>query len=176
MALQSSFTDPYRAWGPRLLVLFTAGILFVDGLALAYESHLRAVLQDTGTLSSTNLFAYLWGSLLVEPVMLFVVLYYVSTRIEQHPSLSRLLPGLLVAVVVGSVFGVSVGGELWRHPMYYHTLLTSTGHMFTSTHTQTLLSWQDVIIHLGRNLLTVVAALAVARVRVPGTETVTTVN
>ncbi|QLG27723.1 hypothetical protein HUG10_09230 [Halorarum halophilum] len=113
MTLSSSILEPYREWEPRLVVVLTALLLFLDGIVTLYHTFLARKLSHWIELSVVERVAFIPSTFIVEPVLLFVALYYVSRRFDQQVPLVKLLPGLVVAVVVGSLLGDVVGVRIW---------------------------------------------------------------
>lgn len=161
MVSASTVLEPYTERKPLVVVLLTAGLLFVEGVLISYQWFLKNANASGMGLSTIETAVYVFGSFLVEPILLFGVVYYVGSRFDRRIPLVKLLPGLAGAVVVGSVLGQLVGGTIWFPPLH----LTNVGIRVDPV---TLLNWRDTLGPLVRDLLTVVAALGLASSRHPG--------
>ncbi len=157
MALHSDLLEPYTRPGAGVIVTLTALVLFLGGLATAYRDHLQAVNQATIGLSPVETVAFATVSFLVEPVLLFAVLYAVASRVD-HPPLTSLLPGLAVAVFLGTYAGQLIGANIWTLRRGFAAVI-GTGLI---AEPGILLVFNDVVELLVRDLLTAVAALGVA--------------
>jgi len=62
---------------------------------------------------------YTFGSVLLEPILLFVTLYYIGIRFERQVPLVNFLAGLVVAVAIGRILELSVGTEHWIPPAHF---------------------------------------------------------
>jgi len=163
MALRSRSTALSAGSESLLVVALTTGILFLEGLATAYQSALRDALHDTGALSLIDWVAFTIGPLLVEPVLLFGALYYVGSRRDLSTSLLALTPALVGAVVVGTLLGQHVGMQSFSlHSVNDIPLLQARGHLLDPD-PRVLAYWRILVEPLARNLLTALAALALAR-------------
>lgn len=140
------------------LLATTAGITFLDGIATAMRFFLREKNEAFG-LSTIEWVAYTVGPVLVEPILLFAALYYVTTQSNRFPSLSALLPGLVATVVVGTFLGQYVGERIF---------MTGWTPLAQAARLQVLVIldlgglpyWRDLLEPLMRSSLTAVAAVA----------------
>ncbi|WP_137286668.1 hypothetical protein [Halorussus salinisoli] len=161
MVPRSPVLDPYTGSESRLVVALTTAILFLGGLVTAY----RAVLRDAiSTLSSVEWVVFTVGPFLVEPILLFGVLYYVGSRRDVTVSLVGLLPGLVVAVAVGTLLGQYLGVRLWESSAFLNEVpvVQAWGKLFIPD-PRVLAYWRILVEPLARDFLTAVAALALAR-------------
>ena len=169
MNLDSSLLTRYSKPPALLVLLLTFGMLFLSGLVQAYHAHLATMAQLSATRRLARLSAPAWiiyraGPFLIDPVLLFGVLYYARTRLTPTCSLTDLLPGLAVAVLAGSLLGQFVGVRLWPPapdlPLF---ALFSPG--FYALHYYALHWWLVLITPLVYDLLVVVSALAFAETK-----------
>lgn len=165
MVPKATVLKRYAEPTPLLVLALTAGILFLEGLALAYQSHLRDVLDQTGSLAVLEWTAFILGPFLVAPVLLFGVLYAVRSRRQHTLSLTALLPGLVVAVLVGSLSGQYYGHSVWPSLGTKLSLLVVFPSHLALLGPVGANSWIDVIEPLVADFLVAVAALAFADVR-----------
>ena len=140
----------------------TTAILFLAGLTTTYQSALRDTLHSTTTLSPIEWVVFTTGPFLVEPVLLFGALYYVGSRRDISP-LIALAPGLVGAVVVGTLLGQHVGVQLFSiFSVNDIPLLQARGHLLDPD-PRVLAFWRILVEPLARDFLTAIAALALAR-------------
>lgn len=161
MVQPSILRDRYASKETRVLMTLTAGVTFLHGLAIALRFFLREKNTQSLGLSGVEMVAYSIGPLLVDPILLFGVLYYVGTRYEGLPSLPILLPGLLGAVLVGTFLGQFVGEEFFTSGF---TPLAKTNYAPLFAPDLAVLSyWRDLVEPPLRSLLTALAAVALAK-------------
>lgn len=158
-ALLESFRDSAH----RRLLALTAVIMFFDGLALVYRWFLRRLNEQQPGLSQANEFAYVFGPILFEPVVLFVALYYAARRIDGELPVWTLVPGLAVAVVLGSLAGQFTGIDSW--PAAPPLAFVLGFNLWTILHPTGIIYLQDFLGPLVRALLTAIAALGLAQAR-----------
>lgn len=166
MTSQSSLLK--SGWDSDLLWIFvtTAGLLFLGGLMSAYQAVLRGVYQNTLTLSSVEWVVFTFGAFLVEPILLFGVLYYVGTHTETTAHPITLLAVLSIAVVTGSVLGQYAGIEVWGSSAFFEAdvpLVAVWSGLFVPE-LPSLSYWYALVEPLVRDLLTAVAALGLASI------------
>lgn len=163
MSLRLRSTVPSTDADSLRVVAVTAAILFLGGVATGYQSTLRDVLHGTGTLSPVQWVAFTVGPFLVEPVLLFGALYYVSSRRATSTSLAALVPGLVGAVVIGTLLGQHFGIQLGSISAVNDVpLMQARGHLLDRD-PRVLAFWRVLVEPLAHDLLTAVAALALGR-------------
>ena len=141
----------------------TAVVLFLGTLAEAYQAALGESYSQTFTLSPIEWITYSFGHLLVEPVLLFVALYYVGSRIGVPSTPTVLLPGLILAVVGGNLVGTWIGANLWTATATDLPLIVLFGRTNVFILDPPILKyWEAMIEPLVRDLVTVVAAFSFA--------------
>lgn len=163
MSSASALLDSYRERDQLFVLVLTAAIMFLDGLALVYRWFLREVNYQQMGLSPVNEFAYVFGPILFEPVLLFGALYYTARRIDGELPVWTLIPGLAVAVVLGGLAGQFTGIDTW--PAATPLTFAQGYDLLLLHHPQALLYWQDFLGPLVRALLTAIAALGLAQAR-----------
>jgi hypothetical protein len=152
------FLGVYRYRESQVILALTAGLLFLEGLLIRYRLAVEEVYRNTFALSPIQFVVFIFGPFLVATVLLFAVLYVVGSRVEQRPALSALLPGLAVAVVFGSLVGQRFS-PVGHPPAYLYELFL---HPFLLER-MNLYLWRLLVEGLVIDLLTVVAALGLAR-------------
>ena len=161
MSLPSTVRDLSPETELRLVVTLTAVFASVHGVVLALTFALREKNAQALGLSGAETVLYVLGPFLVEPVVLFVVIYYVGSHCDRLPSLPGLVPWLIGAVVVGSVSGQFAGEALfvtgWT-PVAKADLAS-----LPILDSRVLPYWRDLAEPPVRALLTALAALALAR-------------
>ena len=157
MSTLSTVSESYTERESQLVVMLTAGILFLEGLVITYQLHLKEVYEDTFSLSTFEWAIRIYGPILVEPVLLFGTLYYVGSRFDRPIPLLRLLPGLAVAVIIGGILGQYVGGPPTplRGGIGVGIPADPTDHLYLQP------VWEPLL----RDMLTAVAALGFAQTR-----------
>ncbi|WP_410766682.1 hypothetical protein [Haloferax sp. DFSO60] len=154
---------PYLKPTPGVYFSLTAGILFISGLAHSYQGHTRAIYENTFTLSAFEWIGYSVLPFLIEPVLLFGVLFFVQSRRKPTLSLTQLLPGLFVVVVVGGFSGLFVGARIWgngaANTQYW---MYATGYLWV-IEAFSVRAWVSFLEPFFREFLTAVAALGLAR-------------
>lgn len=148
------------------IIVTTAGLLFLGGLMNDYQSVLRGVYQHTLTLSAVEWVVYTFGAFLIEPILLFGILYYVGTHTETTAHPITLLAGLSIAVVAGSVLGQYVGIEMWGSSAFtkVDVPLVAVWNGLLVPELSSLSYWYALVEPLARDLLTAVAALGLASI------------
>jgi len=163
MRLPSRLHGRYPSDDSPLLLSLTFVLAAADGVVLALRFLLRERNAQGLGLSAAEWVTYTVGPALVEPALLFGVLYYASARCEQLPPLFRLLPGLAAAVVVGGGVGQLLGA--WLFPTGWTPVArVGTGAVFVAD-LRALPVWRDLLEPFLRSLLTAVAAVGVAQSR-----------
>ncbi|RDI70893.1 hypothetical protein [Halopelagius longus] len=145
-----------------LVAAFTAALLFLHEVVSAYQMSLLRALSRFWSLATGEWVALSVGSFVVEPVLLFVGLYYLSRRLDERLPTVLLLSALAAAVVVGSLFGQFVGWTVWHVPTPFSTAL-QRNLLYPSP--VTLLHWQEFLAPLVRSFLTALAAIGLAQYR-----------
>lgn len=145
----------------QLVLILTAALTFVHGIVVALRFFLREKNVQNLGLSGIEWVAYTVGPVLVSPVLLFGVLYFVGTSLDQLPSLTGLVPVLLIAVFVGTFLGQFVGEELFTSGW---TPLAQAGSLdiLFRPDLRSLPYWRDLVVPPIRSVLTAVAAVALA--------------
>ena len=151
-----------------LTTLGLAGaLLFLGGLASMYEAHLRVVYEHRLALSLTEWAAHGTGAFLVEPVALFVVLFVAARRFDSPPDVLSILPGMVVAVVPGTLLGQVVGAVLFPTgptPLSLLHLVRRALRLTAALEPPVIRIWRFALELVVRDLLTAVAALALGMV------------
>lgn len=161
MLQPSTLRNRYASKEPRLLLTLTTVVTFLHGIVIALRFFLRDQNAHSLDLSVVEWAAYTVGPFLIDPVLLFGVLYYVGTRCDRLPSLPILLPGLLGAVLVGTFLGQFVGEELFVTG--WTPLAQAEIEVLFTPDLRTLPYWRDLIEPPIRSLLSALAAVALAK-------------
>ena len=159
MSRLSSIVRFYTKREPLLIIILTMTILFLDGILSAYHLSLAIKLSHWNPLSSVEWVAHLLGPILLEPVLLFAIVFYVGFRAGEPLSLIKLVPGLVCVVIAGTFLGGFVGAEILRVKTPMITILYTN---LLTPHPLTLLDWQEVAEPFVHNLFTTLAALGLA--------------
>lgn len=158
------YFDYIRRYTDRRVLLvaaLTATLLFLHEVVSAYRLSIgRSIRLEP--LSTGDWVVFTVGSFLVEPVLLFVSLYYASRHPDERLPMAVLLPTLVVAVVVGCLLGQFVGWRIWR---VYTPLSTALQRNMLLPSPLTLLHWQEFATPLVRSFLTALAAVGLAEYR-----------
>jgi hypothetical protein len=150
----------YRTRETQLLVGLTGLVSLLNGLGVTYQLFLREKNARVG-LSDPEWVAYTVGPSLVDPLVLFCTLALFASRVDRMPSLPVLLPGLVGAVLLGTLAGQTLGERLLRTG-WTPLARASVGTLFTLD-LRTLPYWRDLVVPPARSVLTAVAALALGR-------------
>lgn len=161
MSEPSTLRERYTATESGLLLTLTASITGLHGLAMAMQFLLQEKNTQSLGLSGVEWVAYTVGPFLVEPILLFGGLYYVTKRSTQLPSLPTLVPGLVVAVLLGTFVGQYAGEELFMTG--WTPLAQASIDVLFTLDWATLPYWRDLLAPLIRSSLTAVAAVALAK-------------
>lgn len=161
MSPTTALLDSFRDRDQLFDLVLTAALMFLDGLAIVYRWFLRDVNQQQLGLSPVDEFAYVFGPILFEPVLLFVALYYTARRIDGEIPVWTLVPGLAVAVVLGSLAGQFTGIDSW--PAAPPLTFVLGYNLWTLLDPLGLLYLQDFLGPLVRAHLTAIAALGLAQ-------------
>lgn len=146
-----------------LLVAVTVVFVVLDGMLTAYQYHLEEFYQNQLALSAIEWGLYTVGPLLFEPILLFGVLYFLSSRTTPTVRFARLLPALVLAVVVGNLVGQWVGMSLWRPAAFGLPLGIFRSYPIFHPDGPVLRAWVLFLEPIARDLLTVLAAIGVGR-------------
>lgn len=163
MGQASALRDRYASSDTVPILAVTGTITFLHGVVVALRYLLREQHAQMLGLSAVEWVAFTLGPFLVEPVLLFGVLYYVGVHRDRLPSPPVVLPGLLVAVLVGTALGQVVGEALF--PTGWTPLARAGIDVLFTPDRGVLPYWRDLIEPPIRSLLTAVAAVALARSR-----------
>lgn len=161
MPQPSTRSDRYRSREVRILLSLTAVVTVLHGILIAYQLFLREKSAQTLSLSVAEWVAYTAGPFLVEPILLFGVLYVVGTRFDRVPSPGMLLPGLLASVIVGTILGQFVGEQLFASG--WTPLARAEIDVLFRADWPALRYWRDLLEPILRPLLTAVAAIALVK-------------
>ena len=166
MSRYSSLLDPYRDRNVAISLGVITIVLFFGGFAAIYEIHLRDVQSHTFSLSPFEWVVFTTGDFLLDPVILFVVLFVVARRVDSPLDVQSILPGAVVAILIGSLLGQAIGTLIFRtgtmtlllglvtRPEFWH---------FTSFHPFIVLFWRSALEPVTADLLTVVSALSLGK-------------
>lgn len=157
----STLSERYASKESRLVLLLTTGVTFTHGIAIALRFFLREKNSQTFGLSGIEWIAFTVGPFLVSPILLFGLLYYISTRADRLPTVSSLLPGLFLSVVVGTYLGQFVGEQLFQTG--WTPLAQARIDVLLTPDLRSAPYWRDLLEPPIRSVLTAVAAVALAR-------------
>lgn len=164
MSSLASLLAPYHDRDHQQLVVVTAVIVFLDGLAISYWWYLRRLNHDQLGLSTAHEYAWVFVPLLFVPVLLFLGLYFTARHIERALPLWSLLPGIAATVLIGGLAGQLVGVRLWPAAAPI-TFIQGSQLLSVHHHPQILFYWGDFLDPLVSAFITAVAALGLAQAR-----------
>ncbi|SEK30304.1 hypothetical protein [Haloferax larsenii] len=163
MSRYSSLLDPYRDRNVATTLGVIALILSFGGFAATCEIYLGGVQSHTLSLSSFELAAFIAGGFLFDPVILFVVLFVVARRFDSPLDVQSILPGAVVAILTGSLFGQAIGTltfQISAGTLLVGLVTRSEFWHVTSFHPFVVFLWGLALESVTADLLTVVAALS----------------
>ena len=157
----SSIRDQYVPTETRLILGAIALVTFIKGFVMNYQFLLREKNAQMGGLSTVEGIVYVFGPIIIEPFVLFGVVYYLGSRTDRPPSLLVVLPGLIGVVLLGIFGGQFVGNSLF--PTGWTPLYQATQQALFQPNVLTYSVWRDLLMPPVRAILTALAALALVK-------------
>lgn len=165
MIRPSTWRKRYADTDAWVILALTTAIVGLHGIAVAYQLLVRERNSGGFTHLGFEWVAYTVGPLLVEPLLLFVVLYVASRKLDERPSVIGMLPGLMIVVIVGTVLGQYLGEQLFTSGWTPLAMLLGDGTAVLRLDLYVLPNLRDLLVPPVRSVLTSVAALALAESR-----------
>ncbi|ELZ75005.1 hypothetical protein C455_16690 [Haloferax larsenii JCM 13917] len=163
MSRYSSLLDPYRDRNVAITLGVIALILFFRGFTATYGVYLNGVQSHTFSLSLFEWIVFVLGAFPFDPVTLFIVLFVAARRFDTPLDVQSILPGVVVAILTGSLLGQATGFFVFRTIKWNLLLALVTRSEFwnvASFHPFLVLLWRLALESVTADLLTVVAALS----------------